>query len=522
MAFRNERTWLNAVEAGTEEEFHRRFDEAVARAQKDFGATHPMYIDGRPVQSRRGTFADLCPADPRLVLGHFQKGTRADARGAIAAARKAFPAWSATPYLDRVRTLRRAADLVSERKFDLAAQMSFENGKNRLETMADVDEAADLMRWYAEEMAANDGFERDMGRYLSNEAAKSVLRPYGVWAVVAPFNFPLAIAAGMSSGALVTGNTVVFKPASDTPFLGLRLYEALRDANLPPGVFNYVTGPGSTVGQELVDNPDVDGFVFTGSRDVGLRAYRRFGRSRPKPIITEMGGKNPAIVMASADLDQAAKGVARAAFGYGGQKCSACSRVLVDKRVKSAFLDKLVAESKQIHIDAPWGRDVGLGPLINDAAVRTYREAVAQVRKSKGRILAGGRTPKRPGFFVEPTIVAGLPRDHAVNREELFVPILSVIEVDGLDDALQVANDADYGLTAGIFSQDDGEVRRFFQEIRAGVVYANRAAGATTGAIVGVQPFGGWKISGNSGKSAGGHYYLQQFLREQSQSTYGA
>jgi len=523
LAFRNERTWLNAIEAGTQEGFHRRFDDAVVQVRKAFGATHPMYIGGGPVDSKREMFADLCPADPKLVLGHFQKGTRADARAAIGAARGAFAAWSATPYLDRVRTLRRAADLVSERKFDLAAEMSFENGKNRLEAMADVDEAADLMRWYAAEMAANDGFERDMGRYLPNEVAKSALRPYGVWAVVAPFNFPLAIAAGMSSGALVTGNTVVFKPASDTPLLGLRLYEVLRDANVPPGVFNYLTGPGSTVGQELVDNPDVDGFVFTGSRDVGLRAYHRFGRSRPKPIITEMGGKNPAIVMASADLDEAAKGVARAAFGFGGQKCSACSRVLVDKRVKSAFLDRLVAEAKEIRIDDPWERDVGLGPLINEAAVRTYRNAVTQIRKSrKGRILAGGRTPKRPGFFVEPTIVAGLPRDHAVNREELFVPILSVIEVDGLDDALQVANDADYGLTAGIFSQEDREVRRFFEEIRAGVVYANRTAGATTGAIVGVQPFGGWKMSGNSGKSAGGHYYLQQFLREQSRTTYRA
>jgi len=522
VAFRNERTWLNAVEGGTQEEFHRRFDEAVARAVKGFGATHPMVIDGQPVSSRGGTFEDRCPADPKRVLGRFQKGTRADARAAIAAARRAFPSWSATPYLHRVRSLRRAADLVAERKFDLAAEMTFENGKNRLEAMADVDEAADLMRWYAEEMAANDGFERDMGSYFPYEVAKSTLRPWGVWAVVAPFNFPLAIAAGMSSGALVTGNTVVFKPASDTPLLGMRLYEVLRDAGVPPGVFNYVTGPGSTIGQELVDNPNVDGFVFTGSRDVGLRAYHRFGRSRPKPIITEMGGKNPAIVMASADLDEAAKGVARAAFGYGGQKCSACSRVLVDKRVKSAFLEKLVAETTAIRIDDPWERDVGLGPVINAAAVRTYRDAVARIRKSKGRILAGGRTPKRPGFFVEPTIVDSLPRDHAVNREELFVPILSVIEVDGFDDALRVANDADYGLTAGIFSGDDREVRRFFDEVDAGVVYANRTAGATTGAIVGVQPFGGWKMSGNSGKSAGGHYYLQQFLREQSRTTYGA
>ena len=521
MVFRNERTWLNAVEAGAEDEFHRRFDAAIARVPKEFGATHPMYIAGEPVRSRRGTFADTCPANPSLVLGRFQRGTRADARRAVEAAKAAFPAWSRTPYAERARMHERAADLVAERKYDLAALMSFENGKNRLEAMADVDEAADLIRWYADEMVVNRGFERAMGMYTADEHATSVLRPYGVWAVIAPFNFPLAIAAGMSCGALVTGNTVVFKPASDTPFMGLKLYEALRDAGLPNGVLNYVTGPGSTVGQELVEHPGVDGFVFTGSRDVGLRAYRRFGRDGPRPIIAEMGGKNPTIVTATADLDAAAKGVARAAFGYGGQKCSACSRVLVDRRVKSAFIEKLVGEARGIRIGDPWARDVSLGPLISVAAVRTYSEAVQRVRKSKGRILTGGGTPKRPGNFVEPTIVDRLPRDHPTNTEELFVPILSVVEVDGIEDAIRVANDVDYGLTAGIFSRDVDEIRRFFEDVHAGVTYANRSAGATTGAIVGVQPFGGWKMSGISGKAAGGHYYLQQFLREQSRTTYG-
>src|SRR5256712_9630122 len=220
--------------------------------------------------------------------------------------------------------------------------MSFENGKNRYEAMADVDEAADLMRWYAAEMLRNQGYERPMGGSLRGDATRSILKPYGGGAVVGPSTFPLAIAAGMSTGALITGNTVVFKPASDTPFMGLRLAETLRDAGLPAGAFNFVTGPGATVGQELLDNPDVDGFVFTGSRAVGMKALQTFTRTRPKPIITEMGGKNPAIVTASADLDKAAIGVMRAAFGYGGAKCSACPRGLRDQGGKDAVVAQLL------------------------------------------------------------------------------------------------------------------------------------------------------------------------------------
>ena len=519
MDFRNERTWQNAVEMNKTEEFHAAYEAAVDKVRAEFGQKHPMIIGGEDVWAT-ATFKDTSPADTKLVLGLFQKGGRPHAKQAIKAAKAAFPGWSTTAYADRVRLVQRAADLIGQREFALAALMSFENGKNRYEAMADVDEAADLMRWYAAEMLRNQGYERAMGQFLPGETTRSILKPYGVWAVVAPFNFPLAIAAGMSTGALITGNTVVFKPASDTPFTGLRLAEILRDAGLPSGVFNYVTGPGSTVGQELVDNPDVDGFVFTGSRAVGMKALQTFTQTRPKPIITEMGGKNPAIVTASADLDKAAVGVMRAAFGYGGQKCSACSRVLVDERVKDAFVARLLAETEKIKVGDPTVRDVYLGPVINEAAVATYENAIAEIKRSNAKVLSGGKTRKGSGHFVEPTIVDDLPRDHRINKEELFVPILSIVPVDGLDDAIQVANDVDYGLTAGIFSREPAEIRRFFAEVIAGVLYANRTAGATTGAVVGVQPFGGWKMSGISGKSAGGHYYLPQFLREQSESEY--
>ena len=285
MEFRNERTWQNAVELGKTEEFHVNYEAAVDKVRADFGNKHPIIIDGKEVWSA-ATFPDVSPADTSLVLGLFQKGTRSHAKQAIKAAEAAFPTWSGTPYLERVRTIQRAADRISERKYAEAALLSFENGKNRYEAMADVDEAADLLRWYAAEMMRNQGYEHTMGQFLPGETARAMLRPYGVWAVVAPFNFPFAIAAGMSAGALITGNTVVFKPASDTPYMGLKLCELLHEAGLPPGVFNYVTGPGATVGQELVDNEGVDGFVFTVSRAVGLAAFKKFTRTHPKPIIT--------------------------------------------------------------------------------------------------------------------------------------------------------------------------------------------------------------------------------------------
>lgn len=519
MEFRNERTWQNAVEANRTEEFHAAYESAVDKVQAELGRTHPMIIAGKEVEGA-ATFKDVSPADTKLVLGLFQKGTRAHAKQAIKAAREAFRKWSATPWEDRVRIFGRAAELIAERKFPYAALMTLENGKNRFEAMADVDEAVDLIRWYGAEMTRNHGFEHPMGRFLPGETARSLLRPYGVWAVIAPFNFPLAIAAGMSVGAAIAGNTVVFKPASDTPFMGLKLCEVLHEAGLPAGVFNYVTGPGGTVGQELVGNADVDGFVFTGSRTVGMGAFRTFTRNRPKPIITEMGGKNPTVVTASADVGKAAVGVMRGAFGYGGQKCSACSRVLVDRRVAERFVEALVAETRKGKVGDPTQRDVYMGPVINAAAVATYQKAIRDIRRSKGRILVGGTVLPGGGHFVEPSIVIGLPRDHRINKEELFVPIVSVIEVEDLDDAIRVANDVDYGLTAGIFSRKPEEIRRFFSEVEAGVLYANRVAGATTGAVVGVQPFGGWKMSGISGKAAGGFHYLPQFLREQSRSEY--
>lgn len=523
MVFVNERTYLNAVESSKVDEFHRRYESAALKLRDEFGKNHAIWIDGEEVRSKGGTFEDRSPCDTRLLLGKFQKGTRADAKKAVLSAKDAFSDWARMDYKERVRIFLSAADLMSEHKYYLAALMSYENGKNRYEAMADVDEAVDLVRWYCGEMMANGGFEREMGRYTSNERTKSVLKPYGVWAVISPFNFPLAITAGMTTGAVLTGNAAVLKPASDTPYLALKLYEFLSDAGLPPGVLNYLTGPGGTVGQELVENPNVDGFIFTGSRDVGLGAFKTFTAKFPKPIVAEMGGKNATIVAQSANLDRAAEGVAKAAFGYSGQKCSACSRVIVQKNIKEAFISKLVAYTKNLRIGNPIERDVFIGPVINRAAYEKF-QSVATAAKRSGKIVTGGKVLEegelKHGFYVEPTIVDRLPKNHRFLKEELFMPVLAVTDYASLDEAMEIFNSVEYGLTGGIMSDDVREVEAFYDRADAGTVYANRTMGATTGAIVGAQPFVGWKMSGISGKGAGGHYYLQQFLRERSQTSY--
>jgi 1-pyrroline-5-carboxylate dehydrogenase len=361
-----------------------------------------------------------------------------------------------------------------------------------------------------------------MGSLSEAERTRSVLRPYGVFAIISPFNFPMALAGGPAGGAMIAGNTVVLKPSSDAPLSGWKFGEALRDAGLPDGVFNLVTGPGDTVGAELEENPGIDGMVFTGSYEVGMKLYRGFTKDYPRPIVTEMGGKNPAIVTRNADLDIAAEGAMRSAFGFDGQKCSALSRVYVEKAVAREFVDKLVERASTIKVGDPTERDNWMGPVINQRALDKFTDAVAEAKKDGGTIETGGEVlDAERGYFPTPTVVTGLPLEHRLFKEELFVPLLVVGEVDSLDQALHEANDTAYGLTAGIFSRDDAEVRRFLDTIQAGVVYVNRRAGATTGAWPGIQSFGGWKGSGSSGKGGLGPYYVQQFLREQSQTVIG-
>ena len=502
------------------EELQSSFDAALERGRADLGKTYPMII-GDEERTSDDIFEDRSPIDREMVVSRFPKGTRQDVRDAINAARAAHPAWRNTPWRDRLAIMRRAADLISERQFDYAALMVLEVGKNRLEALGDVEETADLLRYYSDEFEKADGFVKPMGSLSAAEKTRSILRPYGVFGVISPFNFPMALAGGPAGGAMIAGNTVVLKPSSDAPLSGWKFGEALRDAGLPDGVFNLVTGPGETVGAELQENPGIDGMVFTGSYEVGMDLYRSFTKDYPRPIITEMGGKNPAIVMKSADLDEAAEGVMRSAFGFDGQKCSANSRVYVEAPVAREFVAKLVEKTREITVGDPTERENWMGPVINQRALDTFSKAVEEARADGGTIEVGGETDTTRGFFPTPTVVTGLPLEHRLFHDELFVPFLVVGEVDSLDQALHEANDTAYGLTAGIFSKDDGEIRRFLDTIQAGVVYVNRRAGATTGAWPGIQSFGGWKGSGSSGKSGLGPYYVQQFLREQSQTVIG-
>jgi 1-pyrroline-5-carboxylate dehydrogenase len=324
----------------------------------------------------------------------------------------------------------------------------------------------------------------------------------------------------MSSAALVTGNTVVYKPAEHAPWTGLRLYEVYRDAGLPPGVFNFVTGHGAVMGDALVQHPGIDGVVFTGSKAVGMHIYRECSRNWAKPALLELGGKNAAVVTESADLDMAADGIVKSAFGLQGQKCSACSRVYADRRVYDALLDTLVAKTAAIVIGDPTKRDVFFGPVINHRAVATFEGAVDSARNG-GRILAGGTRltagALARGNYVSPTI-ATLPLDHELFARELFVPFLAVAPVSGLEEAIRESNKVEYGLTAGIFTAHREEIEQFFDEVEAGVCYANRRSGATTGAWPGVQSFTGWKGSGSTGKGGCGPYYVAQFMREQSRT----
>src|SRR5438094_8145680 len=439
---------------------------------------------------------------------------------AVAAAKAVQRDWAHRPWRDRLAIRPRAASLIRGRKFELAAIMALEVGKSRLESMGDAEESADLIDYYGQELEDANGFVRQMAKVTAVERNTDVLRPYGVFACIAPFNFPLALSTCMSAAALMTGNAVVFKPAEETPWTGLKLYEVYRGAGLPPGAFNYIPGTGEVTGEALWRHEGIDGVVFTGSKAVGMHIHQGLSRQCIKPCLLEMGGKNAALVMDSADLAAAAEGVTRSAFGLQNQKCSATSRVYVHRGGARAFVEKLKEKTKALKVGDPTERDVSFGPVINAAAVERFVRAVSQARQ-EGTVLVGGGRRRGGGFaggyFVAPTI-ARLPLSSALFTEELFVPILAVGEVAGLEQALAEANKAEYGLTAGIFSRKAEEVERFFDEIEAGVCYANKRTGATTGAWPGAQPFTGWKGSGSTGKGGCGPYYVAQFLREQSRT----
>lgn len=501
---------------------HGIYDAAVGHFREDLGTHYKNVINGVLVDaSDHGEQAHASPADTRLTVSYFPKGTKEDTIEAIRAARLAANEWGRTSYKERIAVMRKAADLMYERGWQAAALMAYEVGKPRAEGIAEVYEGAEIVRYNCDAIERAKGFRYDLTSPGKNQRTESVLLPYGVFGVIAPWNFPLALLTGMSTTAMIGGNTVVAKPASESPVSAYFLWECLRDAGLPDGVFNLVVGPASQVGEEIRASEFVDGIAFTGSYDVGMYLYRNFGIKYPKPVIAEMGGKNPVIITENADLDAAAEGVARGAFGFSGQKCSATSRVYIDKRVKGDFMDRLVDfTTNRINVGFPTERGSFTGPVINDKAVSTWQQAVDDAVAAGGRVVYGGNRildgELKYGYYVQPTIVDELTPEHRLFRDELFVPFIAVQEVESIEEGVQFANDVQFGLTAGIYSQDEREVQYFYDNIQAGVTYSNRRQGATTGAWPQNNTFGGWKGSGSTGHNAFGPHYLQHFMREQS------
>ena len=504
-------------------DLHTRFDTAMAELKAGLGATHALYINGEDRATVRHD-ARKSPIDQRLLLGHFPLASADDAKLAMAAAQAAFPGWRATPMAERVRLLKRVATLIEERVHQIAAALTLEVGKNRMEALGEVQETADFFNIYADDFASHNGFEHalpddPLPDFRSRN--RSVMKPYGVWVVIAPYNFPFALAGGPVASALVTGNTVVFKSASDTPWSGRLLADCLRDAGFPPGVFNYLNGSGSEVGETLVQHPDTAGVTFTGSFAVGMHIYRAMANGPyPRPCIAEMGGKNACVVTANADLERAANGIVRSAFGLSGQKCSALSRVYVDDGIADALIEKLQEKISALKTGDPSKQENWLGPVTTATALGNFQRYSQQLGEHGGRILSGGTRRDdgdlAHGYFVAATL-AEAPATHPLFREEMFLPIVMLCRVRDRSEALKLANDSPLGLTAGCYGNDE-DLAYFFEHIEAGVTYANRPQGATTGAWPGFQPFGGWKGSGSTGKAIASFYYLALYQREQSQT----
>jgi 1-pyrroline-5-carboxylate dehydrogenase len=515
---------ITYVTLSADESIHPKYEAALKKFEKELGSRYPMFIGGEELWSDVGEFEHHSPIDASITVGKFQVGTQDHAKRAITKAKEAFPHWSRRSWQERVSTLNKAANLIDERKFDIAVAITYEVGKNRLEALAECWEAIDAIKFYTKIMNENNGYVKKMEGCNPNEDCKVISKPFGVWPVISPFNFPFMLANGMALGALLTGNTVILKPTSEASLTGLMLYNVFKDAGVPEGAINYVTGPGPNFEAEFVSNKDVAGIAFTGSREVGMRLYWEFltKQSYPKPTVLETGSKNPVVVTSSASISKAVEGTVRSAFGYGGQKCSAASRIYVHSRIRDKFLEALRERTEKIVVGDPREKEVFMGPVINKAAVEKFNMALTEAKEAGGELLSGGKVITdgkfKNGFYISPAIIIGLPQTHRLFKEELFIPLIVVGEFKTLEKAVAKVNDTYYGLTAGIFSEDQNEIQTFMDQVRFGVLYANRSGGATTGAWPGAQSFSGWNASGATGRGVGGPHYLLNFLRDQSQS----
>jgi len=483
---------------------------ALAQARREFGREYELEIAGQRCTTP-SKLKSVNPSHPREIVGIHQKASAEMADRAVEAAHAYFPQWRATPAAERVRLLLRAAQILRQRKLEFDAWLVYEAGKTWPEAEADVSEAIDFCEYYAREMLRLDGPQPLV--QLSGERDELVYLPLGVGIVIGPWNFPLAILAGMTVAALVTGNTVIIKPSSETPTIAAQFADVLRAAGFPSGSFCLLTGSGGEIGDRLVEHPRTRFVAFTGSRDVGLRINELAARHAPgqvwiKRVIAEMGGKDAIIVDAGSDLDKAVEGVLVSAFGYQGQKCSACSRAIVDAKVYDEFLTRLKARAEAIRVGPADDPQNYMGPVISEGARRTILEYIEAGRK-EGRTLAGGGPAAGDGYFIRPTIIADVDAKARIFQEEIFGPVLAVTKARDFDDALRLANDSQYGLTGAVYSNNPEHLRQARQQFFVGNLYFNRKC---TGAMVGAHPFGGFNMSGTDSK-AGGPDYLLLFMQ---------
>jgi 1-pyrroline-5-carboxylate dehydrogenase len=491
----------------------KRMEEALALVRAQLGREYDLLIDGAP--QRAGLkFNSLNPSKPTEIVGIHQKADARQAEQAVEAASAYFPVWKKVPPDNRVRMLLRLADIIRQRKYEFDAWQIFEAGKSWAEAEADVSEAIDFCEYYARQMlrlASPEPVpqlpgEKDEMRYI----------PLGVGVIVPPWNFPLAIMAGMTTAALVTGNTVVLKPSSDTPTNGSVFVEALLEAGFPPKCINFVTGSGSEVGDTLIAHPKTRFVSFTGSKEVGLHINELAAKPRPsqiwiKRVVAEMGGKDAIIVDSEADVDAAVQGVLVSAFGFQGQKCSACSRAIVDEKIYDEFLDKLKAKTEALAVGPAYDPHNYMGPVINERAKQSILQYI-ETGKREGRLITGGASADGDGYFIRPTVIADIDRKARIFQEEIFGPVLAVTKARDFDHGLELANDSEYGLTGSVYSQNPQKLEKAREEFHVGNLYLNRKS---TGAMVGSHPFGGFNMSGTDSK-AGGPDYLLQFLQAKS------
>lgn len=486
---------------------------ALASVKSGFGKKYPLIIDGERIFTGK-TIPSVNPSNPADVVGDISAASREQASRAIEIAHERFTTWKNTSAEERANFLFKAADLTRQRRYHFNALMVYEVGKSWVEADADTAEAIDFMEFYAREAL------RYAGKHpitpIPGEDNELCYIPLGVGVVIPPWNFAFAIMAGMTSAAMVTGNTVVLKPSSDSAVIAAWFVDLLHEIGVPKGVVNFVPGSGSEIGDAIVDHPLTRFISFTGSKEVGLRVNERAAKTQPgqkwiKRVVAEMGGKDSIIVAADADVDAAAEGVAVSAFGFQGQKCSACSRAIVDENIYDQFVEKLKARVAKISVGDVSEQSSWMGPVINERALSSIQKYI-ETGKKEGRLVTGGNRIGNNGYFLEPTVIADVAPDAVIAQEEIFGPVLAVIKARDFDHALEIANNTEFGLTGAVFSADETKLERAKNEFFVGNLYLNRKC---TGALVGANPFGGFNMSGTDSK-AGGHDYLLLFLQAKS------